>query len=68
MAWGYLLLAEHGYARRVFVQSAPRETGDGRPGRAVRLSVSESESVALSMEEAERFLRRAQRFRERAVA
>jgi hypothetical protein len=41
---------------------------DGRPGRAVRLSVSESESVALSTEEAERFLRRAQRLRERAVA
>jgi hypothetical protein len=37
---------------------------DGQPERAVQLRVGESEAVALSTEEAERFLRRAQRFRE----
>jgi hypothetical protein len=45
-----------------------RSLRPGSPGDPGGLSVSESESVALSTEEAERFLRRAQSLRERAVA
>ena len=40
---------------------------DGRLGRTVRLTVGESEAVAGSTEEAERFLRHAQRLREKPV-
>jgi hypothetical protein len=41
---------------------------DGRPGRAVRLSVGESEMLAHSASEAERFLRRAQVLRGKPMA
>lgn len=40
---------------------------EGRPGRAVRLNVGERQAEARSTEEAESFLRRAQRLREKPL-